>query len=183
MFAFLLILLQPALIMIDYGHFQKVSVLQNRKKGRTYLSLHFLSFRFNGVMLGFALWAINFFLTEYYILGSVAFCLSLGFKQMALYYAPTVFAFLLGRCFQKPTMYERLLLFSKLGVTVIATMTLLFSPWLSSMDLLAQTIHRIFPLARGLYEDKVANVWCAINVVIKLRNILSLKAAVRLRYR
>lgn len=138
--------------------------------------------RFNSFMLGFALWAVNLLLTEYYILGSIAFCLSLGFKQMALYYAPVMFAFLLGRCFEKPTLPERLLLFAKLGVTVLVTMGLLFSPWLSSVDLFAQAIHRIFPLARGLYEDKVANVWCAVNVIIKLRNILSLEAAVRLRY-
>ncbi|CRK28273.1 hypothetical protein BN1723_018345, partial [Verticillium longisporum] len=27
-------------------------------------------------------------------------------------------------------------------------------------------VHRIFPFARGLFEDKVANFWCALNVVI-----------------
>jgi alpha-1,3-glucosyltransferase len=31
-------------------------------------------------------------------------------------------------------------------------------------------VHRVFPFARGLFEDKVANFWCAANVVIKLRN-------------
>ncbi|KAF1854298.1 hypothetical protein Lal_00012820 [Lupinus albus] len=30
-------------------------------------------------------------------------------------------------------------------------------------------VHRVFPFARGLFEDKVANFWCAANVVIKLR--------------
>lgn len=44
-----------------------------------------------------------------------------------------------------------------------------------------QVIHRIFPVARGLYEDKVANIWCALNVVIKLRNLMSLQSTVRLR--
>jgi alpha-1,3-glucosyltransferase len=28
---------------------------------------------------------------------------------------------------------------------------------------IAQAIHRIFPFARGLFEDKVANVWCTIH--------------------
>ena len=39
---------------------------------------------------------IYFFL----ILGSICFSLALNFKQMALYYSPAIFPFLLGRCFQ-----------------------------------------------------------------------------------
>ena len=31
-------------------------------------------------------------------------------------------------------------------------------------------LHRVFPLSRGLFEDKVANVWCAANLFIKLRD-------------
>lgn len=27
-----------------------------------------------------------------------------------------------------------------------------------------QVVHRMFPFARGLYEDKVANFWCSISV-------------------
>jgi alpha-1,3-glucosyltransferase len=53
-------------------------------------------------MLGTTLWAINCFMMQQYALGSFFFCLSLGFKQMALYYAPAVFAFLLGKCFKEP---------------------------------------------------------------------------------
>ncbi|CEG84076.1 hypothetical protein RMATCC62417_17929 [Rhizopus microsporus] len=149
-----LILMQPALIMIDHGHFQ-----------------------FNNVMLGLTLWAINCFLTQHYVVGSVFFCAALGFKQMALYYAPAVFAFLLGRCFVE----ERgILLFIKLGITVIATFAILFAPWLRSLEDIQQVIFRVFPVARGLFEDKVANVWCAINVIVKLKQILSLKSTVRL---
>lgn len=154
--AAVLILMQPALIMIDHAHFQ-----------------------FNSVMLGLTLWAINCFLTEHFILGSIFFCASLGFKQMALYYSPAVFSFLLGRCF---TEKKGILLFVKLGVTVIITFGLMFSPWLKSLEDIQQVILRIFPVARGLYEDKVANVWCAINVVIKLRQILTVESTVRLRY-
>lgn len=32
----------------------------------------------------------------------------------------------------------------------------------------------MFPWDRGLYEDKVANIWCSISVVIKLKKYLSL---------
>ncbi|CAO3654834.1 unnamed protein product [Mucor hiemalis] len=152
--AAVLILMQPALIMIDHAHFQ-----------------------FNSIMLGFALLSVDCFLTKHFILGSVFFCASLGFKQMALYYAPAVFSFLLGRCF---TEKNGIILFVKLGITVIATFGLMFYPWLKSLEDIQQVFIRIFPVARGLYEDKVANVWCAINVVIKLRQILSVEATVRL---
>ncbi|SAL96888.1 hypothetical protein [Absidia glauca] len=150
----ILILLQPALIMIDHGHFQ-----------------------FNSVMLGFSFWAILGLISRHYILGAIAFCLALGFKQMALYYAPVVFAFLLGRCFTED---KGLLLFIKLGITVTVTFTLLFWPWVKDLDELGQVVHRIFPVARGLYEDKVANVWCTLNILLKLRQVLSLDATVKL---
>lgn len=38
------------------------------------------------------------------------------------------------------------------------------------IEQLVQMIHRVFPLARGLFEDKVANFWCALNVVHKIQN-------------
>ncbi|KAL9537816.1 hypothetical protein MBANPS3_011437 [Mucor bainieri] len=40
---------------------------------------------------------------------------------------------------------------------------------------------RIFPVARGLYEDKVANVWCAVKIVDKLRQIMTVESTVQLR--
>ncbi|KAI7876226.1 ALG6, ALG8 glycosyltransferase [Lichtheimia hyalospora FSU 10163] len=153
----LLIMIQPALIIIDHGHFQ-----------------------YNSVMLGLSLWAINGFLSGHYILGSIAFCLSLAFKQMALYYAVAVFAFLLGKCIKAATPMQGLVLLVKLGLVVIVSFTVLFLPWLGSLDQIQQVIHRIFPVARGLYEDKVANIWCALNVVVKLRNLMSLQSTVRL---
>ena len=35
---------------------------------------------------------------------------------------------------------------------------------------LTQVVHRIFPFARGLFEDKVANLWCAFHTVHKLHH-------------
>ena len=52
----------------------------------------------------------------------------------------------------------------------LSTFTVLFLPWLPPFAVLSailQPIKRIFPFARGLFEDKVANFWCASNVVIK----------------
>lgn len=38
------------------------------------------------------------------------------------------------------------------------------------IEQLMQLVFRIFPFARGLFEDKVANFWCALNLVVKIRN-------------
>jgi alpha-1,3-glucosyltransferase len=58
---------------------------------------------------------------------------------------------------------------------------MLFLPFLSPFPTaLFQSLHRIFPFARGLFEDKVANFWCALNVVIKLRNLASVTTLARM---
>lgn len=141
----MLILLQPALILIDHGHFQ-----------------------YNSIMLGLALWAVNSFVKDADILGSVLFCLSLGFKQMALYYAPAIFAYLLGKSYAKGPR-DGIIHVVKLGIAVIVTFGVLFAPFLTNLDDITQVIIRLFPFARGLFEDKVANFWCALNVIYKLK--------------
>ncbi|KAJ1303281.1 hypothetical protein OPQ81_011478 [Rhizoctonia solani] len=139
--AFLTVLLQPALILIDHGHFQ-----------------------YNSVMLGLTLWAVNMFHLGYDLLGAIFFVASLGFKQMALYYAPAVGCYLLGKCFwlgkQHGTRH-----FIRLALVTSLSFVLLFLPFLTP-SLLVQSIRRIFPFARGLFEDKVANFWCASDVVL-----------------
>jgi alpha-1,3-glucosyltransferase len=39
-----------------------------------------------------------------------------------------------------------------------------------------QVIRRIFPFARGVFEDKVANFWCTFNIVVKLKTLLSISS-------
>ncbi|KAI8049687.1 glycosyl transferase [Syncephalis plumigaleata] len=141
---FLVLLLQPSLILVDHGHFQ-----------------------YNSVMLGFSLLAVVYYARSQYLVGSVFFCLSLLFKQMALYYAPAIFAFLLGKCFYQPRGFT---LFVQLGLTVVVTFAIHLLPFAGSFDTLRQVFVRVFPVARGLYEDKVANIWCAISIVVKLRD-------------
>ncbi|GAA5865643.1 hypothetical protein JCM8547_007674 [Rhodosporidiobolus lusitaniae] len=161
------ILLHPGLILIDNGHFQ-----------------------YNSLMLGLTLHALNAFQAGHDLLGAVLFVLSLGFKQMALYFSPGVFAYLLGKCVWLGGR-KGLTLFLHLGLTVLLTFSLLLSPlFLSSsspaypshglLSTLLQTLHRIFPFQRGLFEDKVANVWCALNVVVKLRTLASIPTLTRL---
>ncbi|KAJ2842034.1 Glucosyltransferase-like protein, partial [Coemansia erecta] len=148
------VLLHPCLLLIDHGHFQ-----------------------YNSVMLGFLVWTVFFAAHERYIYMAISFCCALMFKQMALYYAPAVFFFLLAKCFQPN---HGLLLFIKLGIAVVFTFGLHLLPWMQSTEQLTQIFIRVFPVARGLYEDKVANVWCALNVVIKLRSMFDTTDLLRL---
>ncbi|KAH7919268.1 hypothetical protein BV22DRAFT_1023274 [Leucogyrophana mollusca] len=143
--ALVTLLFHPALLLVDFGHFQ-----------------------YNSVMLGLTLIAINSFAAGYDLMGAVFFVLSLGFKQMALYYAPAIGSYLLGKCiFLGPVHGTRL--FTRLAFTVIITLAFLFAPFLPPLappSAILAPISRIFPFARGLFEDKVANFWCFTNVLL-----------------
>ncbi|OCH91210.1 glucosyltransferase [Obba rivulosa] len=152
-------LFQPALILIDSGHFQ-----------------------YNSVMLGLTLFAMNFFATGQDLLGAFCFVLSLGFKQMALYYAPAIGSYLLGKCLHLgPKEGSRL--FVRLALVTTASFILLFLPFLppfAPLSAIRDPITRIFPFARGLFEDKVANFWCASDVLVKWRRWASRDMLVRM---
>ncbi|XP_030851898.1 dolichyl pyrophosphate Man9GlcNAc2 alpha-1,3-glucosyltransferase [Strongylocentrotus purpuratus] len=149
-------LLYPGLVLIDYGHFQ-----------------------YNCISLGFTLWAVVAMATNHELLGSVAFVLALNYKQMELYHAVPFFCYLLGRCLWSKDEI-RLWKLAKIGVFVIGTFALCWLPFLHDIDHIQQVIHRIFPFARGLFEDKVSNIWCSLNVIIKLKNLLSQPLLIRL---
>ncbi|TDZ13208.1 putative dolichyl pyrophosphate Man9GlcNAc2 alpha-1,3-glucosyltransferase [Colletotrichum spinosum] len=177
------ILLQPATLLIDHVHFQ-----------------------YNTVMLGFVLASMSSMLAGRYLWSAVFFVAALGFKQMALYYAFSVFSFLLGSCVfpLRPGRFVGIALatvasFALLLLPLVAGTlydahrgidarpdydgpppALPLFPWLTDVldtnaiyypvvEQLVQMVHRVFPFARGLFEDKVANFWCALNVIIKLR--------------
>ncbi|ORY08875.1 glucosyltransferase [Clohesyomyces aquaticus] len=176
--ALVAVLMQPSTILIDHGHFQ-----------------------YNTVMLGFMLASMSSMAAGRPLWGCVFFVGALGFKQMALFYAPAVFAYLLGICVFPQINVVR---FLAIAVVTVLSFALLYLPFLLGIlydmyrginmdDLpmppllaslpfsldekawyypiilqLAQTIHRIFPFARGLFEDKVANIWCAIHTFHKL---------------
>lgn len=180
------ILMQPATLLIDHGHFQ-----------------------YNTVMLGLEVASLASIFSGNLLWSSVFFVAALGFKQMALYYAPVMFAFLLGSCISPRINIARLMAIS---VATLLAFALLFTPLLFGAvydqfkdpaltlslpppDLftslpgkltsnipplsplyppllqLTQSIHRIFPFARGLFEDKVANFWCFAHTFYKLHSI------------
>ncbi|KAM9848547.1 dolichyl pyrophosphate Man9GlcNAc2 alpha-1,3-glucosyltransferase [Aulostomus maculatus] len=143
-------LLYPGLILIDYGHFQ-----------------------YNGVSLGFALWGVLALGLGWDVPGSVAFSLALNYKQMELYHALPFFCYLLGKCAKLGLTGRGLFLLVRIAATVLVTFALCWLPFLSDLNQALQVVRRIFPVARGLFEDKVANTWCSLNVLIKIRSFLS----------
>ena len=175
------ILMQPATMLIDHGHFQ-----------------------YNTVMLGFVVATLSSIYAGRPLWSCIYFVAALGFKQMALYYSPVIFAYLLGSCLVPQIRIGRLL--SIATVTLLA-FAILFGPLVigalydsykntplprlepppflaerginlnlaSPSDVIllqiSQVIHRMFPFARGLFEDKVANFWCFTNTFYKLRKL------------
>lgn len=144
-------LIYPGLILIDYGHFQ-----------------------YNGISLGFFVAAVAALYRENLYGASFLFCLALNFKQMELYHALPFFCYILGKCVSNDCFNIRgmLKLFS-IGLVVITTFTLVWFPFLSNFNVINQVVRRIFPLSRGVFEDKVANFWCVLNIVYKLKTSFS----------
>ncbi|XP_040483142.1 dolichyl pyrophosphate Man9GlcNAc2 alpha-1,3-glucosyltransferase isoform X5 [Ursus maritimus] len=151
----LCILLYPGLILIDYGHFQ-----------------------YNSVSLGFALWGVLGVSCDWDLLGSLAFCLAINYKQMELYHSLPFFCFLLGKCFKKGLKGKGFVLLIKLACTVVACFILCWLPFFTEREQLLQVLRRLFPVDRGLFEwiyrkmDKVANIWCSFSIFLKIKDIL-----------
>ncbi|XP_028301150.1 dolichyl pyrophosphate Man9GlcNAc2 alpha-1,3-glucosyltransferase [Gouania willdenowi] len=143
-------LLYPGTILIDYGHFQ-----------------------YNAVSLGLALWGIVALALGWDASGSLAFTLAVSYKQMELYHSLPFFFYLFGKCIKMGLMGRGLLLLVKVAATVLLTFALCWWPFLSDPSQAVQVLRRVFPVARGLFEDKVANAWCSLNTVIKIKSILS----------
>ncbi|PWN43940.1 ALG6, ALG8 glycosyltransferase [Ceraceosorus guamensis] len=198
------ILLQPSLVLIDHGHFQYNSVMLGFCVGAfslLYSSLPNPDLPFFSAPVASASdpstetalaqqteWQtrtrnLSRRVSYDYVLAAFFFTLALCFKQMALYFAPAVFAIMLGRCAGLARVgFERgLICFTGIGAVTLITTLVLFSPWLYSPSALFQVIHRIFPLARGIFEDKVSNVWCFLSVLplpqrYKLRNLFEVSS-------
>lgn len=146
-----LTLTYPGLILIDHGHFQ-----------------------YNCISLGLYLSGVNFLLLEWDMLGSILFCLAIGYKQMELYHALPIFFFLLSNCIYKKSVRSGITHLARLSCVVFLTVFLIFAPFLLTTDLNLsfQVVRRLFPFDRGIYEDKVSNFWCATSPLVKWRSPL-----------
>ncbi|ELT91799.1 hypothetical protein CAPTEDRAFT_169550 [Capitella teleta] len=146
-------LLSPGLILIDHGHFQ-----------------------YNCISLGLALWAVVFLCKGHDLFGSIAFVLALNYKQMELYHAMPFFCYLLGKSCSifcgnfQPIDASRFLKLFKIGSVVIVSFVLCWFPFLWDRNDFLQVLHRLFPFARGLYEDKVASFWFSVSVIFKMKD-------------
>ncbi|KAH8389481.1 hypothetical protein KR200_009287 [Drosophila serrata] len=149
LFLFILMVAYPGQILIDNGHFQ-----------------------YNNISLGLAAAAVAAILRGRLYIASFFFTLALNYKQMELYHSLPFFVFLLGECVNQKSFGAFVTRLSRIGAIVLATFAILWSPWLGSQPTALGVLQRLFPVARGVFEDKVANVWCAINVVWKLKKHL-----------
>lgn len=141
-------LLYPGIILVDHGHFQ-----------------------YNCISLGLAVFATTFILIKQNILASIAFCLALNYKQMELYHALPFFLYLLSTCVPKPgqTSAAGVIRLAKIALTVVITFLIVWSPYIFDLEGLLQVLHRQFPVARGVFEDKVSNLWCTLNIFYKFK--------------
>ena len=99
---------------------------------------------------------------------------------MELYHALPFFCYLLGKALCDDPNDRWLRKVTYLGVTVLGTFVLCWLPFLDSWTHAQQVFHRLFPLSRGLYEDKVANVWCSLALLFKMKKLFSVMALVRI---
>ncbi len=83
-FALACTLLNPALVIIDHGHFQ-----------------------YNCISLGCAVGGAAAIAAGWQLLGSFLFCAALNHKQMSLYFAPAFFAHLLGKCLARRGLFNK----------------------------------------------------------------------------
>ena len=161
----LAVLLNPASILIDHGHFQ-----------------------YNCISLGLAAGAAALVGRGNHaqsavpgILASILFTASVHHKQMALYFAPAFLGHLVGRAFQAGrvagggvrgcgVVVGRVFAY---GAAVLTTSALCWAPFFflaeggDGWGGLSRALDRLAPLGRGLFEDYVANFWCASHPAFK----------------
>lgn len=151
-FAVLTALIYPGLILIDHGHFQ-----------------------YNCISLGFFIAAVAVIMQDSFVISSVLFVLALNYKQMELYHALPFFFYILG-CHtpgKTRSWFHGIRILICVSLVVLLTFCVIWMPFLKSRDLFFSTVLRLFPFSRGVFEDKVANIWCAINVIFKLRQVFT----------
>ncbi|KAJ6792952.1 putative dolichyl pyrophosphate Man9GlcNAc2 alpha-1,3-glucosyltransferase [Iris pallida] len=143
------ILFNPCHILIDHGHFQ-----------------------YNCISLGFTLGAIAAVLSANELVAALLFTLAINHKQMSMYFAPAFFSHLLGKCLRRK---HPIIEVMKLGFVVLATLAIVWWPYLYSLEAIMEVLTRLAPFERGIYEDYVANFWCSTSVLIKWKRLFSIK--------
>ena len=157
-----LILINPLMIIIDHGHFQ-----------------------FNNVMHGFFVLSVLFLYSENFILSIIFLSLCVNFKQMGLYFALPFPLYVLKKLFfenkknnNATISFIYLIIY---GIITLITNMVIYLPWLKTQKI-QDVISRIFPVHRGIFEDKVATFWCVLNMVYKLKNNFDTNNLIKLAF-
>ena len=178
-------LMQPATMLIDHGHFQYNAVMQGLVVGalaNAYADrllwcciLFVAALMYKQMALYFAVVFFAYLLGvclgqgQYVRLFGVAVITLVAFVIMV---APLLLGSLYGH-YRNP-MLAASLEPSPMFASVVEKLpyTLEMKSILYALLLqVTQLLHRIFPFARGVFEDKVANFWCALNTVYKLKRL------------
>lgn len=144
MFCFLVLLplAAPPFIMVDYGHFQ-----------------------YNCVSLGLTVLAIVLLFSEHISASAILFTLAVHHKQMSLYHSLSFAAYMFGTVVMKR---GDLLTTFRVGTVILSTIGLM---WLPFGDYWTFVFQRIFPLKRGVFEDKVGTFWYVLDRFIPIKGV------------
>ena len=158
--ALLLILINPLMVIIDHGHFQ-----------------------FNNVMHGFFVIALFCLYTDNYLLAIIFYSFCVNFKQMGLYYAIPFPLYVIKKLFFEKNNNKLLSLVNIFiyGITTIITNVIIYIPWIKNKNI-NDVFTRIFPVHRGIFEDKVATFWCTLNIFIKLNKIFTQEKLIKFSF-
>ena len=156
-----LILTNPLMIIIDHGHFQ-----------------------FNNVMHGLFVISLFFLYSENYIFAIIFFSLCVNFKQMGLYYAIPFPLYVIKKLFFETKNNNNNIIISIIyiiiyGIITSITNIIIYLPWLKAQKI-QDVFSRIFPVHRGIYEDKVATFWCVLNIFYKLNKHFDTNSLIKL---
>lgn len=142
-----LALMYPAQILIDHGHFQ-----------------------YNCTFMGLMVWAVILMSYNNQVGAAIIYTLALCYKQMSLYYSLPFFWYIASTSLRQASLLRSLGRIIMFGFIVGMTFSIIFMPYLGNIDELLTVLHRIFPFARGLFEDKVANLWFVSNIYFKFKD-------------
>jgi alpha-1,3-glucosyltransferase len=140
-------------------------------------------------MHGLVLWGVYFMITQRIEWAVVSMVFAVNFKQMALYFGLPFAMMALGMIWNvasqryrgsrvKQITYLSLRL-AGLAVVFLLTMAVVWYPWIRETVNgdpkmgMTSVLTRIFPIRRGLFEDKVASFWCVLNNFIKVHQVFS----------
>jgi alpha-1,3-glucosyltransferase len=132
-------------------------------------------------MHGFVLAAIAFAMRDHFATATFFMVLAVNFKQTALYFALPFVVYTVARLMSIHHNSDQSKLFQDvltnciiLGAVFIFTNGILWLPWLGGaedpgMATATEVWNRVFPVRRGIFEDKVASFWCVIHYCTPLK--------------